>query len=55
MVRVTVFNTNNILSVTTARRIACAVLILFVLQCVGLKDAYVFAQTAENEPDRVNA
>ncbi len=53
MARVTVFNTNNILSVTTVQRIVSAVVILFVLQCVGAKDVYIFAQTTENEPDRV--
>ena len=45
--RVTVFNTNSLLSVTTARRIVSASVILFVFQCIGAKDACIFAQTAE--------
>jgi hypothetical protein len=53
MARVIAFNTNNILSVTTAWKVVSAVVILFVLQCVGAKDVYIFAQTTENEPDRV--
>ena len=55
MIRVTIFNSNSILSITTARRIVTAVVILFVLQCIGAKDACIFAQTAENEPGRVYA
>jgi hypothetical protein len=54
MVRVTAFNTNSILSVTAARRIISAAVILFVLQCIEAKDACIFAQTAEDEPGRVH-
>jgi hypothetical protein len=54
MVRMTVFNTNSILSVTTSRRIISATVILFVLQCIGSKDAYIFAEIAEKEQGRVH-
>ena len=54
MVSVTISNSNSILSVTTARRIVSAAVILFVLQCIGAKDAYIFAQTAEKEPGIVH-
>jgi hypothetical protein len=50
---VTIFNANNILSVTTVRKILCAVVILFVLLYAGAKDACVFAQSAETEPGKV--
>jgi hypothetical protein len=39
---------------TTAWRILSAAVILFVLQCIGAKDACIFAQTAEDEPGRVH-
>jgi hypothetical protein len=55
MIRVTVFNANSILSVITTRRIISAAVILFVLQCIVVKDGCIFAQTAEDEPDRVYA
>ena len=45
----TVFNTNSLLSITMARRIVSASVILFVFQCIGAKDACIFAQTAEKE------
>ncbi|MBN1545051.1 MAG: hypothetical protein JW902_00160 [Syntrophaceae bacterium] len=52
MVRVTLFNTISILSVTAAMRISYALVMLFVLLCIGTKDLCLFAQTAEIEPDR---
>jgi hypothetical protein len=53
MVSVTVFNIKSILCVTVARRIAGALVMSFVLLCIGTKDLCVFAQTPEIEPDRV--
>jgi len=53
MERAAVFNANNILSVTTARRIVGATVILFMLLCIVTKDACVFAQTVEEESGRV--
>jgi hypothetical protein len=49
----TVFNANNILSITTARRILCTVVIFIELLYPEAKDACVFAQTAETAPGRV--
>src|SRR4030042_1760033 len=54
VVRVAIFNTNSLLSITTARRIVSASVILFVFQCIGAKDACIFAQTAEKELDIVS-
>jgi hypothetical protein len=50
----TAVNTNRILSVSMARRIISALVILFVLQCIGAKDACIFAQTAEKGLGIVN-
>ena len=46
-------NIEGILSAIMARRILSAIVILFVLLCPGMKDVCVFAQTPENETDRV--
>lgn len=51
MVRITLFNTNNILSGNTAQRIAGAMVILFFLLYYGTKDAFVFAQAADKDPE----
>ena len=53
MVRVSVFNTKSILSVTAARRIVSTAVILFGLLFIGAKDICIFAQTAEKEQGRV--
>ncbi|MBU2063810.1 MAG: hypothetical protein KKF93_05390 [Candidatus Omnitrophica bacterium] len=54
MLGMTIFNTKSILSITMARKIVQAVVILFVLLCIGPKDVCIFAQIAEKEPGRVH-
>ncbi|MCG2710766.1 MAG: hypothetical protein L6416_00285 [Candidatus Omnitrophica bacterium] len=50
MLRVPIFNNNNALSLTTAKRIVRAGVIVFILLNAGTKDMYIFAQTAEKGP-----